>query len=93
MMWLFRKRPPTEAHYVQNYEIASNKLARMERALWRAEQELMEVEMRLSERHARIDVLNEALVDIIECETPSANATVKRMTRIAKEALLPRNPA
>lgn len=93
MMWLFRKRPPTEAHYVQNYEIALNKMVRLEQALRRAEQELLEVEMRLLERHARIDVLNEALVDIIECETHRANATVKRMTRIAKEALLPRNPA
>jgi hypothetical protein len=36
---------------------------------------------------AKISVLHVALKEIAACETPGANATVKRMARIAREAL------
>jgi hypothetical protein len=68
----------------------SEHLARLERCYKLAHSDLLRVEAErdaLSQAATDRDALRSILFDIMSQETPSANATVKRMARMAREAL------
>jgi len=68
----------------------SERVAKLERVYKLAQSDLLRVEAErdaLSQAATDRDALRSTLFDIMSRETPSANATVKRMTRMAREAL------
>lgn len=63
-------------------------LAKVKERIWRAEtHKLMLYEAQAHEQSHRAYLLQERLNRIAACETPSANATVRRMARMAREAI------
>ena len=68
----------------------SERVAKLERVYKMAQSDLLRVEAErdaLSQAATERDALRSTLFDIMSQETPSANATVKRMGRMAREAL------
>ena len=72
----------------------SERVAKLERVYKLAQSDLLRVEAlnealigTLTENATERDALRSVLFDIMGQETPSANATVKRMGRMAREAL------
>ena len=68
----------------------SERVAKLERVYKLAQSDLLRVEAErdaLSQAATDRDALRSVLFDIMSQETPSANATVKRMGRMAREAL------
>ena len=68
----------------------SERVAKLERVYKLAQSDLLRVEAErdaLSQAATDRDALRSTLFDIMSQETPSANATVKRMGRMAREAL------
>ena len=76
-----------------NARIWSERLAKVERANSLLQSDLLRVEAErdaLSQSAPRRDKYRSVLFDIMSQETPSANTTVKRMARMAREALVRR---
>ena len=75
----------TRAKSIENSLVRERDNLRIERDQWRDEWRSA------LEDCDQADIANAKLIDdlqsIIACETPGANATVKRMARIAREAL------
>lgn len=69
--------------------IESHRLTIARQDFDRAERHLGIAEGALAHEDARIEALNIALSEIVMCQTPGANATVKRMAKIAYDALYP----
>jgi len=68
----------------------SERVAKLERVYKLAQSDLLRVEAErdaLSQAATDRDALRSTLFDIMSQETPSANATVRRMARMAREAL------
>lgn len=73
-----------------NARVWSERLAKVERANSLLQSDLLRVEAErdaLSQAATDRDKYRSVLFDIMSRETPSANATVKRMARMAREAL------
>ena len=97
--FLTRKRDETIRSLEESRNVAQNnarvwseRLAKVERANSLLRSDLLRVEAErdaLSQAATHRDKLRSVLFDIMSRETPSANATVKRMAHMAREALGP----
>ena len=74
-------------NFLTGRHVAPTTLQQVQQRFKHLEDRFVELSVDLGARERQVELLNDALARIAACETPNSNGTVRKMAKIAREAL------